>query len=147
MNPNPTADIERQTFLDLTAAVAYLTKRHRYGLTITEAIEEAVRHYIAHELAPHWGDLQNPDHDDAPWLDDPDPLRTALGRLAITTPPPGAPAGRTLNTALWSAISAWNNTMANTYNNSQPWPHPAPIAGWPTLNTTQLDNAINDQQP
>ena len=118
-----------QTWLDIVSAVDYLGHGHRYGLTVYDAIEEALRWWNA---AQHRGDTLDA-HQAAqlPW-DDADPLHTALESLLLHLDAPGIPASQSLPDALHQALTLWVQRMATEYNNGHPWIHPNDIRGLPT---------------
>lgn len=95
--------------LDLVAAVDHLRRGHRPGLTVWDALEEAVR----------WttGD------DDSAW-DMPDPLAATLRQLVDQTDVPVAD-------RMQAAVRRWVVAMAGRYNDGQHWPHPTPRRGFP----------------
>jgi len=107
--PNPTDGEPLEEggtwLLDLVAAVDHLRRGLRPGLTVWDAIGEAVR---------------NAEHD---W-DDPDPLRTALTALLDRTTGPA-------DVAIQAAVRRWVLAAADQYNNGHHWPHPALRRGFP----------------
>lgn len=120
-----------EVWLDVVAAVDYLSEHHRLGLTIWEAVEEAVRWWTAGYVTPA-GDVADPTISELPWVNDPDPMRTTLQRLLEVLPPPtGRGAGPELADVFTSALRSWVDTMADQYNDGHRWMHPAPRRGWP----------------
>ncbi|MFZ6003045.1 MAG: hypothetical protein ACOYXM_03860 [Actinomycetota bacterium] len=91
--------------LDLAAAVDHLRRGVRPGLTVWDAIDEALR---AGE--PDW--------------DDPDPLRSTLTALLDRT------AG-SVEVEIQAAVRRWVVAAAHRYNNGHHWPHPATRRGFP----------------
>ena len=91
--------------LDLVAAVDHLRRGLRPGLTVWDAIEEAVR-----SAEPDW--------------DDPDPLRTTLTDLLSRTVGPA-------DLELQAGVRRWALAMAECFNDGHHWPHPAPRRGFP----------------
>lgn len=91
--------------LDLVAAVDHLRRGLRPGLTVWDAIDEALR-----TGEPDW--------------DSPDPLRGTLAALLDRT------AG-TLDVEIQAAVRRWVLAAAGRYNNGLHWPHPAPRRGFP----------------
>lgn len=91
--------------LDLVAAVDHLRRGLRPGLTVWDAIDEALR-------------LGEPD-----W-DAPDPLRGTLTRLLDRTAGP-------LDVEIQAAVRRWVLAAADRYNNGHHWPHPVPRRGFP----------------
>ena len=120
---------ESQTWLDVVSAVDYLSRGHRLGLTVYDAVEEALRWHIAALVAGP--DDQRPfaQTDDPPW-DDPDSLRSALERLVLHHPPAVGDEVTTCS-AVDLALSLWARRMADNYNDGCRWAHPqaAPRAG------------------
>jgi hypothetical protein len=94
--------------LDLVAAVDHLRRGLRPGLTVWDAIDEALR--IGE---PEW--------------DSPDPLRGTLATLLDRTAGP-------LDVEIQAAVRRWVLAAAARYNNGQHWPHPAPRRGFPPPN-------------
>jgi len=91
--------------LDLVAAVDHLRRGVRPGLTVWDALEEALRA-------------------DEPYWDDPDPLRTTLhGFLAST--------GGPVDIELQAGIRQWVLAAAERFNDGHHWPHPAARRGFP----------------
>lgn len=91
--------------LDLVAAVDHLRRGLRPGLTVWDAIEEALR---AGE--PDW--------------DDPDPLRTTLQDLLSRT-------SRPADLELQAGIRRWVLATGQRFNDGHHWPHPIPRRGFP----------------
>jgi hypothetical protein len=117
--------------LDLVAATDYLSSTRRLGLTVWEAVEEALRWWTADRLTLP-GELPAGDFADLPWADDPDPLRTAVGRvLAVTSAPDGLD-GLELGVIFTTALETWVRRMAELYNDGHRFAHPAPRRGWPS---------------
>lgn len=114
MTTNPlesTPDVNESTddastwLLDLVAAVDHFRRGLRPGLTVWDAIEEAVR-----TGEPDWNDT--------------DPLRSALADLLgrVTGP---------VGLELQAAIRRWVFAAADRYNDGHHWPHPTPRRGFP----------------
>lgn len=95
--------------LDLVAAVDHLRRGHRPGLTVWDALEEAVRWTTS---------------DDDPVWDTADPLAATLRQLLDQT---DAPVADTMQ----GAVRRWVMAMAGGYNNGQRWPHPTPRRSFP----------------
>ena len=107
--------------LDTVAAVDFLRRGDRPGLTIWEALEEAIRWWTAERVALLAGG-HDPEIADPPYGDD-DPLRpTTTQLLAITAIDEPVH----VSVALQQAIRRWAATMSTDYNQDQPWPHPLP---------------------
>jgi hypothetical protein len=122
--------VTSHVWLDVVSAVDYLGAGHRYGLTIWDAVEEALRWWNAGHLTG--GDTLDA-HDAAqlPW-DDPDPLRTALEHLVLHLDTPGVPGAIAAPDALHEALTYWVARMATEYNDGHPWTHPTDERGYPT---------------
>lgn len=103
--------------LDLVAAVDHLRRGHRPGLTVWDALEEALRSTTS---------------DDDPAWDSPDPLAATLRQLLDQSDTP-------LADRMQGAVRRWVIAMAGRYNNGQHWPHPTPRRGFPppTLHADQ----------
>lgn len=96
--------------LDLVAAVDHLRRGVRPGLTVWDALEEALR-----TGEPAWND--------------PDPLRSTLaGFLARTT--------GSVDLELQGAVRRWVLAGADRYNDGHHWPHPVPRRGFPPPSLT-----------
>jgi hypothetical protein len=117
--------------LDVVAAIDYLASTHRLGLTVCEAVEEALRWWTADRLALP-GELPDDDFADLPWGDDPDPLRTAVARVLASTSGPDGPDGLALGVIIATALDGWVRRMADLYNDGHRFAHPAPRHGWPS---------------
>jgi len=101
--------------LDLVAAVDYLRRGIRPGITVWDAIEEALRWH-----SPS-ADAQDPAEPD--W-DDPDPLRSALTRFLGHANTPTSVEAQV-------AVRRWVMVMASRYNDGHHWPHPASRRSFP----------------
>lgn len=109
--PDGEALVEGGTWLlDLVAAVDHLRRGHRPGLTVWDALEEALR----------WSTTA---HDESVW-DAPDPLASTLRRSLEQAAGPAA-------VILQTAVRRWVTVMADRYNDGHHWPHPAPRRGFP----------------
>lgn len=104
-DPTDHGDIWDQT----AAAVAYLAGMTRPGLTVWDALDEAVRDWLGalHDVDTGTGG--------SPW-DDPDPLRTSLGALLGSTAPAGSPGGDPLGDVLSAALAGWVQQTAEDVN-------------------------------
>lgn len=91
--------------LDLVAAVDHLRRGLRPGLTVWDALEEAIR-----TSDPVW--------------DDPDPLRSTLADFLAQTS--GA-----ADLELQGAVRRWVLAAGVLYNDGHHWPHPLPRRGFP----------------
>lgn len=103
-----------ETWLEVVAAVDYLSRGHRPGFTVWDAVEEALRWYTAHLVAGDDDALAALAAAELPW-DDPDPLRTALERL-VAHQPPTDDGGGTSSEAINVALAGWLCAMAHDYN-------------------------------
>lgn len=120
-------------FLELVSAVDHLGRGPRLGLTVWEALEEAIRSYVADTVA--LGDGWDPTLAQLAW-NDPDPLRTALTRLDQRVREP-------LPAHLQAAIRRWVTAQAITANNGFPWPHPLPQPRPPAHDQAAAEAAID----
>ena len=114
--PSAAPQIRSGTWLlDLVAAVDHLRRGIRPGITVSDAIEEALR----------WHTPSTDGHDpDEPRWDDPDPLRGTLTRfLDHTTCPTSVDAQ--------IAMRHWILAMAARYNDGHHWSHPASRRSFP----------------
>ena len=82
------AEGERTVWLEIVGAVDYLSVTHRFGLSVWDALEEALRWWITDRFD------QGTEPAPLPW-DDPDPLRSTLERVVGSVAAVG-----TLDTAL-----------------------------------------------
>lgn len=111
-----------QVWLDVVSAVDYLSQGHRPGLTVYDALEEALR-WQARSLV-NQSDEGHDDVDDnfLPWTD-PDALRTSLEHLALLNPVTDDEQ-TTSAYMIHSALANWVNRMADRHNESCRWAHP-----------------------
>lgn len=114
-------------WLDVVAAVDYLSSGPRPGLTVWVALAEAVDQWTVARL-----DVPAALRAPALW-DDPDPLRSALDRLMNTTGGPGTIDGSSLADVLDVALECWLREMADLHNDGFRFAHPHPRNGWPCL--------------
>ena len=115
--------------LDLVAAVDHLRRGIRPGITVWDAIEEALR----------WHTPSTDGHDPAePDWDDPDPLRSTLTRFLDHATGPASVEAQI-------AVRHWILAMAARYNDGHHWPHPAPRRSFPPpmLAADLLDEPIS----
>ena len=110
-------DDARQIWLDVAAAVEYLTHGPRWGLTVWDAVEEAIRWWIIAYI-----DRTQPPVTTTPSWDDPDPLRTIIGMTLVELPSAGIEDGWHLADALQLALAQWTHQMADLYNQGRHWP-------------------------
>lgn len=123
-----------ETWLEVIAAVDYLSRGHRPGFTVWDAVEEALRWYTAHLVAADDDALAAAAAAKLPW-DDPDPLRTALERLVVHHPPAVEAEGTSAN-AIHAALIDWLLLMAHEFNDDHRFASreqiraiPAPLRG------------------
>ena len=117
MNDESRSSEHSETWLDVVAAVGYLTVTHRTGLTVWDALEEAVRWWTAARLYPA-DDFPSRAVIELPWSD-PDPLRTTLERLVGVVGPAQSMDGLDLPDALDGALAFWLSAMSERFNESQ----------------------------
>jgi hypothetical protein len=133
LDPHEDRDVEDLTtggtwLLDLISAVDFLGRGDRHGLTVWDALEEATRWWVAEHLSLIEG-VPDPDLAELEWSD-PDPLRRALRHLlAVAT----ADEAVIVDVALQQAVRRWAQTMAERYNDNQPWPHPLERRAFPPV--------------
>ena len=101
--------------LDLVAAVDHLRRGIRPGVTVWDAIEEALRWHT-----PSTDGLDLPE----PNWDDPDPLRGTLTRFLDHATGPA-------NVEAQVAVRHWILAMAARYNDGHHWPHPTARRSFP----------------
>ena len=111
-----------QTWLDVISAVDYLSRGHRHGLTVYDAIEEALRWHNAALIAGNDDNLAIAAAAELPW-NDPDPLRSALENLVLHEPPATDEESGSAH-LLHEALTFWVRTMADQYNDGRGWVHP-----------------------
>ena len=116
-----------QVWLDVVSAVDYLSFGHRPGLTVYDALEEALRWHIDALVAGNDQYRAVVERGELPW-DDPDALRTALEQLALHNPPADDEQS-TSAYALHSALAHWLRQMADQYNDGCRWAHPTSERG------------------
>jgi hypothetical protein len=111
MRPN-NARSERDVWLELLAAVDYLSVTHRLGMTICHAIDEAIREWVEarREAVGMRSTTVNS------YWHEPDSLRSMIEDLLTVVEPIGAPNGALLGDALIAAIDAWLVDAARSFN-------------------------------
>jgi hypothetical protein len=119
-----------QVWLDVVSAVDYLSRGHRHGLTVYDAIEEALRWHTATLIAGADDALAAAAASELPW-DDPDPLRTALEHLVLHHPPAIDDESATPHT-IHAALKVWVDRMADQYNDGRHWAHLRPARTTPS---------------
>lgn len=115
--------------LDLVAAVDHLRRGIRPGITVWDAVEEALRWHTPNV---------DEDEPDEPAWEDPDPLRSTVGRFLDGVSGPAS-----ANAQI--AVRHWVLVMAARYNDCHHWPHPAPrrLFPPPMLATHLLNDGIS----
>jgi hypothetical protein len=116
---------------DVVAAVDYLSATHGLGLTVWQAVEEAIRWWSVDYDAPT-DNLPDAAFAELPW-DDPDPLRSTLERLLDVVAPLGVGDGHDIAAVLSSAFTVWSERMAILYNNRHGFANLSSAGGWPTV--------------
>ena len=110
-----------QAWLDVVSAVDYLSRGHRPGLTVYDALEEALRWHAAWAVIDH-DELQFPEVGEPPW-DDPNSLHTVLGRLVLDHPP-AIDEEPTFGDVIHQALSIWAARMSEQHNDGHRWTRP-----------------------
>lgn len=102
--------------IELVAAVDFLRRGDRHGLTVWDAIEEAVRLWVAERVSTIHG-VPDLDFAELGWAD-PTALDRALSRMldVLDLKPPVTAA-----VAMQEAIRRWLDVMASVYNDGRPW--------------------------
>jgi hypothetical protein len=134
-----------QTWLDVISAVDYLSRGHRHGLTVYDAIEEALRWHTATLVSGVDDTLAIVAAAELPW-DDPDPLRTALERLVLHHPP-ATDEESTSAHAIHDALTCWVQAMADQYNDGHHWAHPRTVRTIPSPLTLPFDDGVPPDVP
>jgi hypothetical protein len=111
-------------WLDVVSAVDYLTTTRRPGLTVWDALDEAMRWWAEERVEPRDG-FPPPAPFQLPW-DDPDPLRSTIERLLSAVAPAETPDGHPLADALSAALGVWVAAMADEFNDGHCFAHPQP---------------------
>ena len=101
-----------ELWLEVVAAVQYLDTTHRPGLTVWDALAEAVRLWEEDMSSQTDGGRERCS---LPWSD-PDPLRTALESLLRATSPAGTLDGHELPVVMDGALRSWLDEMAAAFN-------------------------------
>lgn len=127
--PNDRRASTSETWLEVVAAVDYLSRGHRPGFGVWDAVEEALRWYTAHLVAGDDDALAASAAAELPW-DDPDPLRTALELLVLHCPPAAESEG-TSSDAMHAALADWLLVMAHEYNDEHRFTLPGQIGAIP----------------
>ena len=115
--------------LDLVAAVDHLRRGIRPGITVWNALEEALRWHTP------TADGNEPSE---PAWNDPDPLRSTVGRFLDR-------ASGLTSVEAQIAVRHWVLAMAARYNDGHHWPHPTPRRSFPPplFATELLDETIS----
>ena len=121
---------QARVWLDVLAAVEYVSDTHQPGLSVWDALEEAIRWWSIDRLAASDG-FPDPILSELPW-NDPDPLRSSIERLLAAVGPAGTTDGRVLSDVLTSALSAWIDLMAERYNDGHRFRRAASWLIWST---------------
>ena len=104
-----------ESWIEALAAVEYLSRTHIPGLTVWDAVAEAVRWWVDGAGAP--GDSSR-EFRRLPWHD-PDPLRSALQSLLAVASPAGTPDGQDLRAVMDGALRSWLGAMAAAFNDDR----------------------------
>ena len=117
-------------WLEVVAAVDHLCVTTRFGFTVWDALEEALRWWTAVRLAPAAG-TEHAGVVELPW-DDPDPLRSTLERVFAVVGSVGTLDGAEFGDVLTAALEAWVERIARVHNDGHVFAHPVPRRGWPS---------------
>lgn len=98
----------------VAVAVDFLAVTSRPGLTVWDALEEAVRWWTIEWTTP------GSDPSAATEWNDPDPLRSSLDQLLGAVGAVSVPDGHALPAVLDAALDAWLEVMADRYNDGLP---------------------------
>jgi len=128
-----------QVWLDVVSAVDYLSQGHRPGLTVYDALEEALRWYAVWSIVDP-DELPFPVVSEPPW-DDSDSLHTVLGSLVLDHPP-AIGEESTFGDVLHQALSVWATRMSEEHNAGHRWTHPRTGHGTRSLTETENRPAI-----
>jgi hypothetical protein len=107
-----------QVWLDVVSAVDYLSKGHRPGFTVYDALEEALRWHSLLSIDSYRSESFGPEAPELPW-DDPDPLRAVLQQLL--SDPPMIDQESTTADIVHDALRAWVRRMAERHNDGRGW--------------------------
>ncbi len=114
MTDSMSPGIHSEGWLAVVAAVEYLSRGPRVGLTVWDACEEAIRWWITDRLTPSLdGSVYR--LEPLPW-NDPDPLRSSIEWLLATVAGIELPDGHALPDVLTSALQLWVARMADLHN-------------------------------
>ena len=122
--------------LDLVAAVDFLRRGDRHGLTVWDALEEALRWWTAEQASAVAG-VSDPELADLVWGDS-DPLRSSLTHLLAATDTVAT------DVAIQQAVRRWAATMSSLYNDGAPWPDPSSRQTLPPIAVADVDGIVND---
>ena len=101
-----------ESWIEVVAAVDYLSSTHRPGLSVWTALAEALRLWIDSAVSQvHKAQGRS----ELLWHDA-DPLRSALDLLLQVVSPAGAIDGQDLSAAMDGALCCWLDTMAAEFN-------------------------------
>lgn len=111
-----------ETWLEVVAAVDYLSRGHRPGFGVWDAVEEALRWYTAHLVAGDDDAMVAMAAAELPW-DDPDPLRTALERFVEHHSLASAAYEGTSAEVINAALVDWLVVTADRHNDGHRFAH------------------------
>ncbi len=109
-----------ESWLEVVAAVQYLGTTHRPGLSVWDALAEAVRWWV--EGTSSQGDPSR-ERCSLPWRD-PDPLRSALESILRVASPAGTLDGHGVPAVMDGALCNWLDAMATAFNDDRSFARP-----------------------
>lgn len=108
-----------ELWLEVVAAVEYLGATHRPGISVWDALAEAVRLW-EEDMSPPG--CRGREQCSLPWSD-PDPLRTALESLLRVTSPASTLDGHELPAVMDGALGSWLHAMSEKFNDGELFRH------------------------
>jgi len=125
--------IEREAsacWTEVVAAVDFLAQSERLGMTVWDALDEAIRLW-----AEEW--FQASTASGSGWSDA-DPLRTSIEVLLRSAASGATPGGEPLGAVLAAALEVWLDDMRQRYNQGHPFSRNNWPTSWADLGAAQL---------